>query len=316
MENKFVSIVVYLNNCESRIESFLQNIMPTITENFTQHELICVDDGCYDGTLDKLHTYLEENKSGGIVSVIHMGFHQGIEAAMNAGRDLAIGDFVYEFDNLYVDYESNLLFQLYETLLAGYDIVSASSNVSKGFTSKLFYKTFNKYSNSKTQIGTETFRILSRRAINRIKSMGVYIPYRKAVYANCGLNTKVVKYTSTYSKEQQLELKNSYKEFGERGSLALDSFIYFTNMMEKWSAVISGIFLLISIVTVVYVISDYLIEGSLTAGWTSLMGFMSIGFFGVFALLTIIMKYLSVMLDLIFKKQKYLVADIEKIVVK
>jgi dolichol-phosphate mannosyltransferase len=43
---------------------------------------------------------------------------------------------------------------------------------------------------------------------------------------------------------------------------------------------------------------------------------MSIGFFGVFALLTIILKYLSVMLNLIFRQQRYMVADIEKIVGK
>ena len=39
-----------------------------------------------------------------------------------------------------------------------------------------------------------------------------------------------------------------------------------------------------------------------------------IGIFGVFALLTIILKYLSVMLNLIFKKQRYLIMDIEKVV--
>ena len=44
------------------------------------------------------------------------------------------------------------------------------------------------------------------------------------------------------------------------------------------------------------------------------MGFLALGFFGVFALLTIILKYLSVLLNLIFKQQRYLVADIEKVV--
>lgn len=43
------------------------------------------------------------------------------------------------------------------------------------------------------------------------------------------------------------------------------------------------------------------------------MGFMALGFFGVFMLLTIILKYLSVILGLIFKHQRYLIADIEKL---
>jgi len=44
------------------------------------------------------------------------------------------------------------------------------------------------------------------------------------------------------------------------------------------------------------------------------MSFLALGFFGVFALLTIILKYLSVLLNLVFRQQRYLVADIEKVV--
>lgn len=44
------------------------------------------------------------------------------------------------------------------------------------------------------------------------------------------------------------------------------------------------------------------------------MSFLALGFFGVIALLTIILKYLSVLLNLVFRQQRYLVADIEKVV--
>ena len=39
-----------------------------------------------------------------------------------------------------------------------------------------------------------------------------------------------------------------------------------------------------------------------------------VGIFWRIALLTIILKYLSAMLNLIFKKQRYLIMDIEKVV--
>jgi dolichol-phosphate mannosyltransferase len=48
-------------------------------------------------------------------------------------------------------------------------------------------------------------------------------------------------------------------------------------------------------------------------GWASIICFLSFGFFGVFVLLTIILKYLSVIVNLIFRRQKYLVESIEKI---
>ena len=46
---------------------------------------------------------------------------------MNAGVDLAIGDFVFEFDTVCMDYKTELLMQVYRRSLEGFDIVSASA---------------------------------------------------------------------------------------------------------------------------------------------------------------------------------------------
>ena len=46
---------------------------------------------------------------------------------MNAGRDIAIGDFVYEFDDIFVDYDEKVIMDVYYKLLTGNDIVAASS---------------------------------------------------------------------------------------------------------------------------------------------------------------------------------------------
>jgi dolichol-phosphate mannosyltransferase len=312
MENKFVSLVVYLHNEEKNVTSFLDCVVPCIGELFSKYEVICVDDACSDGTVEKIREYTYANKLEGIVSVIHMGFYQGIEPSMNAGRDIAIGDLVYEFDHIVVNYQKSLIADVYNEMVKGYDIVAASCIRSGRITSKIFYGLFNKYSKSFAKIGPETFRIVSRRAINRIKTIGTHIPYRKAVYANCGLNMN----TLHYKAETNPNGNNSKASFTERGELALDSFIYFTNIMEKISAVISGAFLIISMFCLIYSLVDHFTGQNIAAGWPSLMSFMSLGFFGVFALLTIILKYLAVLLNLVFRQQRYLVADIEKIVGK
>ena len=200
--------------------------------------------------------------------------------------------------------------QVYEKLLEGNDIVAASSKGKLRLTSKVFYSLYNRTSRGKGKIGPETFRIVSRRAINRIKSMGQYIPYRKAVYMNCGLKATTICYES---KDVKVRVKNKAVA-SERTTLALDSFIYFTDVLERVSAIISGIFLLVTVGMGVYIISDVFNNTKPVEGWLSTMGFLALGFFGVFALLTIILKYLSVMLNLIFKQQRYLVSDIEKVV--
>ncbi|WP_029232804.1 glycosyltransferase [Butyrivibrio sp. VCB2006] len=312
MENKFVSMVVYLHNEEGNIVPFLDTAVDAISNLFKKYEIICVDDACSDGTVENIKKYAFDKKLEGIVSVVHMGFYQGIEPSMNAGRDIAIGDLVYEFDHVFVDYDKSLIEDVYNEMVKGYDIVAASNAKFHRFTSKVFYGLFNKYSKSFAKIGPETFRIVSRRAINRIKTIGNHIPYRKAVYANCGLNMTTIDYAPIASSKAN----DSKASFSERGGLALDTFIYFTNIMERASAFLSGGFLLATVVCLVYSIVDHFMGSDIASGWPSLMSFMSIGFFGVFALLTIVLKYLSVLLNLVFRQQRYLVADIEKIVGK
>ncbi len=309
-EKKFISLVVYLHDAAAYLRYFLDTVVPVFEENFEQFEIVCVDDGCTDGTTDLLREYMEKRRVKAMVNVVHMSFFQGLESAMNAGRDIAIGDFVYEFDDIFVDYEPEVILEVYRKLLEGNDIVAASSRGKMRFTSRVFYSLYNMTSRGKGKIGPETFRIVSRRAINRIKSMGQYIPYRKAVYMNCGLKAATLEYES---RDINVRIKNKTVT-AERTALALDSFIYFTDVLERLSALICGIFLVITVGVGVYIVSDIFSQTNPVEGWLSTMGFLAFGFFGVFALLTIILKYLSVMLNLIFKQQRYLVSDIEKVV--
>ena len=48
-------------------------------------------------------------------------------------------------------------------------------------------------------------------------------------------------------------------------------------------------------------------------GWTTTMFVITVGFAGLFAVLTIVVKYLSLLLNLTFRQQKYLVESIEKL---
>lgn len=310
MEKKFISLVVYLHDAAPYLKYFLDTVLPVFEKNFQQYEVVCVDDASVDGTTQVLREYVESRQVKVMVSVVHMSFFQGLESAMNAGRDIAIGDFVYEFDDIFVDYEPEVILEVYRKLIEGSDIVAASSRGKMRTTSRIFYALYNKTSRGNGRIGPETFRIVSRRAINRIKSIGQYIPYRKAVYMNCGLKTATISYESC---DVDVRIKNKTVS-SERTALALDSFIYFTNVLERISAIICGVFLVLTVGMGFYLVGDFFNGDKPVEGWLSTMGFLALGFFGVFALLTIILKYLSVLLNLIFRQQRYLVSDIEKVV--
>lgn len=307
-KNKFISIVTYLGNSEKYIDQFLNTVIPILYENFSRLEFIAVDDGDSPELIKRIKDYLSKDYKDIVFTAVHMSGYQGLESAMNAGRDLAIGDFVYEFDDMIADYEPECLIKMYEVMISGYDIVAAGNGSSRGL-SKLFYKFYNLTSRYNTAIGQETCRIITRRAINRVKSLGIYIPYRKGVYNSCGLKTSVIKYNSS-----DINLrKNYHKRLSERTGLAIDSFIYFTNGIEKLSMYVAGGFLFATIAMGIYSLCNYFAKTKPVEGWMSTMIFMSFGFCGVFALLTIILKYLSVLLNLVFKERHYIIEDIEKV---
>mgnify|MGYP003596112344 CR=1 FL=1 len=48
-------------------------------------------------------------------------------------------------------------------------------------------------------------------------------------------------------------------------------------------------------------------------GWTTTILFLAFAFFGLFGILTIVMKYLAILVNLNFKKQRYIITEIQKI---
>lgn len=187
-EKTFASAIIYVHNAENRIERFLKTIIEIMEENFQNSEIICVNDSSDDNSLMCIKK-TSELASMTSVSVVNMSYFHGLELSMNAGIDISIGDFVFEFDNTYLDFEPAVIMEIYSRCLKGYDIVSASADRKEKFTSKMFYKVFDRYTDLSCKMSTESFRVLSRRVLNRIDSMNKTIPYRKAVYANCGLKT-------------------------------------------------------------------------------------------------------------------------------
>ena len=111
-EKNFISAVIYVNNNEEHIEEFLSDIYKTLDEKFNKFEIIIVNDCSNDQTVKRVKEFSETINSS-VVSIVNMSFYQGLELSMNAGVNLAIGDFVYEFDNVYKDYDNDIISDLY-----------------------------------------------------------------------------------------------------------------------------------------------------------------------------------------------------------
>lgn len=303
-EKNFISIVVYVRNSEKQIRLFLQDMVQVFADNFNKYEIILVDDASSDQSADVIRKASSELKSG-TIQIVHMSYCQGCELAMNAGVELAIGDFVFEFDSTLIDYDLETVMRVYRHALEGYDIVSAASKALGNCSSQFFYKVYNHFSKNANMLRTERFRILSRRAINRIHSMSKTIPYRKALYANCGLPQDTIFY-------HQEEVKGGATKQEYRWQTAVDALILFTDIGYKTALVLTLGMVFFSLFVAIYAVFIFTERQPIT-GWTSMVLLLSLGFAGLFAVAAIIIKYLDVLLGLVFKRRNYTITGIEKL---
>ena len=297
-EKNFVSAVVYLGSDPSLVAPFLRMISKELSENFEHHEIICVNDSCR-ASADEVRAFEAEAP----ITLVNMSVRQGVESCMNAGIDIAIGDYIFEFDSPLMPYEPSLVFSCYQKCQEGYDIVSACPDVKGKLTSRIFYGIFNRSSRSDYPLATDSFHVLSRRAVNRLHAINPNIPYRKAAYAASGLRVASVPYKpdGTYSAGRDY-----------RFNQAVDALALYTDSAYKLSFGTALGMLAVALFSTVYAIVVYC-TGKPIEGWTTTMLLLSVSFCGVFALLTFVIKYLSLIVDLLFRNQRYLIESVEKI---
>lgn len=306
-EQKLISVVIYLHNNEDKIVSFVKDIIEKVDEIFAKFEIIIVNDCSYDRSV--AHLKNDKTLSQYTISILNMSIHQGLEISMSAGIDISMGDFVYEFDDLNVDYDFGLIRESYNKIISGFDIVSVSPKTANTFFSRLFYKVFNKYSKSRHKLRSDRFRILSRRAINRAYSISKSVPYRKALYANSGLNLEVIEYApSGKTVSENEKVKGVF-----RNRMAINALIIYTNLAFNISIGITLALFLFTVFTVFYVCIIYFSGNKPIEGWTTTMLLMSGSFSGIFFILAIIIKYLSLIIELVYSKKTYLVESVERL---
>ncbi len=309
-EKNFVSCVVYLHNESDSVQNFLGQVCRVMQEHFEKYEVVCVNDGCTDNTIEQVRAFSAESRQNPVVSLVNLSYYQGVECAMNAGCDLAVGDFLFEFDSCRLDYEPSLIMEVYHRALQGYDVVAAAPRHGVSFTSRLFYAVYNWGSRYQAKIRQERFRVVSRRAVNRVNQMNTYVPYRKAMYMNSGLKTDTIVYDNL--KEAAGRSRNR-EERGSRSTLAADTIIIFTNVLEKLSMTVSAVLLGALVIMFVYLIWSIFSKVRPVEGWLSIMMLMAFGFFMMSIMLTLVLKYLSVLLNMGFKKQRYVIEGVEKL---
>lgn len=304
-EKKFISIVIHIKENSSQIASFMSQLEKLFREHFENYEYILVNNS---GNTNINHALSAEFRShiSAPIQVIHLSWVHNIEDAMRAGIDLSVGDFIIEFDSVAIDFELDLIMQAYTDCINGFDVVAAVPETTNFSSSKLFYTTFSRFSKNIT-LNTETFRVVSRRMINKVAKSKEAFRYRKLFYHYSGMQTKSLVYHPTNTRNNKKDFS-----FSEKFSLASTIMVYYSNIGTKVSLILSLMFFLISILGGLYaLISFVVLKGHIQAGWTTTMLFLSVSFTGIFGILAVISKYMEVLLKEIQVNSSYTYSSIE-----
>ncbi|MBQ7040951.1 glycosyltransferase family 2 protein [Candidatus Saccharibacteria bacterium] len=224
MSKKLISIIVPVHNEVAGLSSFLEDQLLSALEKIENYdfEIIFVDDGSTDGTLDLLYEYASRSKK---FRVISFSRNFGKEMALSAGLRYAKGDAA-----ITVDADGQQPPKLIPTFIkeweAGADIVTGVRDhyTKHGFVAKtgsrLFYWLLRRMGNHYTVAGSTDFRLISRPVIDEFNKLPEHNRITRGLIDWLGFDQKYVKYTygARLAGKPSYNLKKLFR-------LAIDSFV-------------------------------------------------------------------------------------------
>ena len=134
-----LSFIIPFYNEEYVVKNLFLSIKEAINQcKISDHEIICIDDGYTDNTLDELNKERELNKNCKIISLTRNFGHQ---AAISTGLEVAEGDYILVIDADLQD-PPIVLNKLLEKIKQGYEIIYCVRNKRESIVKNFFYKSF------------------------------------------------------------------------------------------------------------------------------------------------------------------------------
>ena len=334
-----MTIVVPCYNEEEVLPLFMDALTPVrkqLSEDEVDTEIIFIDDGSKDSTLELLRSFHREDPS---VRYISFSRNFGKEAGIYAGLKESHGDHVVLLD-ADLQHPVEYIPVMYKVLTGGSDapnapVTSDKDNTGKAeascplgdgrklydsvamyrcdrngesrirsFFSKRFYRLMNKMSKISLVDGATDFRMMTRQMVDAVVGMEEYNRFTKGIFNWVGFNT----YWMPYSNVERKAGKSKWS-FSSLIRYSFEGMFAFSTTPLTISFALGILFCLIALILAVYVVIKTLIWGDPVAGFPTL--FCIIVFFGGIQLLFlgIIGQYLSKMYMEVKHRPKYIVKE-------
>ncbi len=250
MEKKLITIVVPCYNEQEVLPLFREEILRVTNEMQgkdpqLEFELLFINDGSRDGTLNILRKYSEEDERFRYVSFSR---NFGKEAGIIAGLEHSRGDYVVVMD-ADLQHPPDFLPQMYEYVSSGeYDCASTRRVSRKGepkllsFFSRMFYKVINKISQTYIVDGAQDFRFMTRQMVDAILSMPEYNRFSKGIFSWVGFRTRYIEYENV----ERAAGKTTWN-FRKLLKYALDGIMAFSTAPLYLAVIMGIVFLLLAV---------------------------------------------------------------------
>lgn len=265
-----ISIVVPCYYEEKSLPFFYKEINKVFNKiNNVEFEIIFVNDGSKDRTLDIMKEYAHTDKR---VKYISLSRNFGKESALYVGLENSTGNYVTVMDADLQD-PPELLENMYNSLInEDYDCVATRRIDRKGeppirsFFAKCFYKIINKMSNTDIVDGARDFRIMKRGMVDSILQMKEYNRFSKGIFSWVGFNTKWLSYENV----ERVAGKTKWS-FWKLFIYSIEGIVAFSTMPLLISSFVGLLFFIISIIMICLIMIRTLMLGDPVAGWPSLV---------------------------------------------
>ena len=271
---KKLSIVVPCYNEEEALPVFYAASLPVMGElqacgEIGDFELIFVDDGSRDGTLNQLKLLAQKDC---YVKYFSFSRNFGKEAALLCGLRESSGDYVVTMDVDLQDPPGLIPEMLRVVTQEGFDCAGTRRVTRKGeppvrsFFARQFYRIMRSLTDIEVVDGARDFRLMSRPMVNAIISMPERIRFSKGIFPWVGFKTRWFEYENI-----ERSAGSTKWSFWSLFLYSIDGITAFSSKPLVLASSLGILSLFLAFCLVIFIIIRKLVFGDPTAGWPSLV---------------------------------------------
>ncbi len=267
---KKVSLVIPMYYEEEVAEKCYERVTENLKklQNY-EYEIIFVNDGSKDKTLEILEKIAKQDEQ---VKVVSFSRNFGHQCAVTAGLKYVTGDAIVIIDADLQD-PPELIPEMLKLWEEGNEVIYGKRKTREGeskfklLTAKLFYNTLNALSDVDIPKDTGDFRLVDKKVVEVINSLPEHNKFLRGLFSWVGFKQKEFE----YERKERAAGKTKYP-LKKMLKLALDGIISFSTKPLKLVGGLGILAIMISVVILLYSILSFLFRwNNLTAGWTSIM---------------------------------------------